>query len=130
MRNVFLIALVLLGLASRVEAQRGDTVNVSDTLSSSTDSFVVNVRGMASLRLQTKDSYSGTWEVQCSADGGVTYDDNDEVNLFLEGASAAAAQAVTDTVGIWTANVAGCTHVKIIATAGFAATDTVIAASA
>src|SRR5688572_6382198 len=102
-----LIALLLLCLSLTVAAQSSEFVTVSDTLSSSTDSFVVRVRGMASLRIQPMDSYSGTWEVQCSVNG-TTYDADAEVNLFLEGASAAAVQEVTDTVGIWTANVAGC----------------------
>lgn len=125
------VAILLFCLSVPAEAQGGgqDTVNVSDTLSSSTDSFVVPVRGMASARFQTRDSYSGTWEVQCSLDGN-TYDTDDEVNLSLEGASSAAVQEVTDAVAIWTANIAGCTHIKVIATAGFAATDTVIAVSA
>jgi hypothetical protein len=129
-KKVGLIWLVLCAMALPVMAQPQETVNVSDTLSANGDSFVVNVRGMASLRLQTKDSYSGTWEVQCSADGGTTYDTDDELNLSLEGASDAAVQAVTDAVGIWTANVAGCTHIKVLATAGFAASDTVVVASA
>lgn len=123
------VALVVLCLGLTVEAQQAETVNVSDTLSSSGDSFVVRVRGMASMRIQTRDSYSGTWEVQCSLDG-TTYDTDDEVDLFLDGAGLSAVQEVTDTVGIWTANVAGCTHVKVIATAGFAASDTTIAVSA
>lgn len=126
--HVFLIALVLLGLASRVEAQPDWSVK-SDTISSSTDSFIAEVRGMASLRVQTMDTYSGTWEIQCSLDGS-TFDTDDEVNMFLEGASSAAVQEVTDTVGIWTASVAGCTHVRVIATAGFAASDTKIAVGA
>jgi len=103
------------------------SIRASDTISADADYFVVNVGGMASMRLQSLDSYSGTWEVQCSVDGGTTYDADDEVNMFLEGGSAGAVQEVTDTIGVWTAGVAGCTHVKVIATAGFAASDTVIA---
>lgn len=124
------LALVILGLGLPVAAQPPDSITVSDTLSSNGDSFVVQVRGFASARFQPKDSYSGTWEVQCSVDGGTTYDTDDEVNLSLEGASSAAVQEVTDTVGIWTASVAGCTHLKVIATAGFAASDTTIAVGA
>ena len=123
------LVLLTLGLSS-VEAQPTDFVNVSDTLSSNGDSFVVQVRGMSAARFQPKDSYSGTWEVQCSVDGGTTYDADAEVNLFLEGAASTAVQSVTDTVGIWLANVSGCTHIKVIATAGFAATDTQIAVMA
>jgi hypothetical protein len=127
--RVTLLACVLVCLSLPAGAQQPESVTVTDTLSSSTDSFIVNVRGFASLRIQPKDSYSGTWEVQCSVDG-TTYDADAEVNLFLEGASAAAVQSVTDTVGIWTASVAGCQTVKIAATAGFAATDTAIAVGA
>lgn len=118
-------------LASPVFSQnqtvRLASIGTQDTLSSDTDFFVVAVGGMASLRLQTLDSYSGTWEVQCSVDRGTTYDADDELNLFLEGGSASAVQEVTDTVGVWTAGVAGCTHIKVIATAGFAASDVTIA---
>lgn len=128
-----LLTAFVLGWATVASAQPVVQLNSksgTDTLSSNGDSFVVPVGGMASLRIQTKDSYSGTWEVQCSVDGGTTYDTDDEVNLFLEGASSAAVQAVTDTVGIWTGSIAGCTHIKVIATAGFAASDTVVAAVA
>lgn len=128
--RIVAFSLVLLCLGLPVEAQPTEFVSASDTLSSSTDSFVVAVRGMASARFQTLDSYSGTWEVQCSTDGGVTYDTDDEVNLSLEGAAAAAAQSVTDTVGIWTASIAGCSHIKVIATSGFAASDTTVAVAA
>jgi hypothetical protein len=128
--RVSLGTLLILSLSRPVMAQPDQFIGVSDTLSSNGDSFVVNVRGMASMRVQPKDSYSGTWEVQCSVDGGVTYATDDEVNLFLEGASSAAVQSVTDTVGIWTATVAGCSHIKVIATAGFAASDTTIAIGA
>jgi hypothetical protein len=105
------------------------SVGESDTLSSNGDSFVVSVGGMASARIQTLDSYTGTWEVQCSVDGGVTYDTDDELNLVLDGQSSTA-QSVSDTVGVWAVNVAGCTHIKVIATAGFAASDTTIAVGA
>lgn len=130
MRASFLALLLILCVGLPVQAQAPDFVRSQDTLSSNGDAFVVPVRGYASARLQTLDSYSGTWEVQCSVDDGTTYDTDDEVNLSLEGASAAAVQEVTDTVAIYTATVAGCTHIKVIATAGFAASDTTIAVAA
>lgn len=99
--------------------------SATDTLSSNGDSFVMITRGMASARIQTLDSYTGTWEAQCSVDGGVTYDADDELNLTLDGQTSVV-QSVSDTVGVWAVNVAGCTHIKIIATAGFAASDTVM----
>jgi hypothetical protein len=43
-----------------------------DTLSSNGDSVTLsaaNVGGFGSVKIQTLDSYSGTWEVQCSLDG-------------------------------------------------------------
>lgn len=121
--------LVLVALCVPVEAQQTVTLAVRrpqrDTLSSNGDSITVqNILGMASMRIQTLDSYSGTWEVQCSVDG-VTFDADDEVNLVLDGQTSTV-QSVTDTVGIWTANIAGCSAVKVIATAGFAASDTTV----
>jgi hypothetical protein len=132
MRRLLILGL-LLWSARDVSAQAPFVQMVSkggqDTLSSNGDEMIIELAGMASARIQTLDSYSGTWEVQCSTDLGVTYDTDDELNLVLDGQSATA-QAVTDTVGIWAANVAGCTHIKIIATAGFAATDTVVRVTA
>lgn len=131
MQRVILFILMLAGATSAAAQQLVQlrATGTSDTLSSNGDSVVLSTAGMNSLRVQTLDSYSGTWEVQCSVDG-TNYDTDDEVNLSLEGASAAAVQSVTDTVAIWTANIAGCLSVRAIATAGFAATDTVVAMQA
>lgn len=96
-------------------AANGDAVTLTDT------------GGLATLAVQTKDSYSGTWEAQCSTDNGVTYDTDDEVVLVLMGDTAGTAVvSVTDAVGIWQGSIAGCNAVKVIATAGFAASDTAV----
>lgn len=96
------------------------------TISANGGSVTFDSSGMASVRIQTLDTYSGTWEVQCSVDGGTTFDTDDEVSLVLEGTTTPVA-SVTDTVGIWSAAVAGCSRIKIVATAGFAATDVTFA---
>jgi hypothetical protein len=121
---VFLLIFAL--CANSAIAQTPIVRSASDTLSSNGDSFTFITRGTASARIQTLDSYTGTWEVQCSVDGGTTFDTDDELNLTLDGQTSTTAQSVSDTVGVWAVNVAGCTHIKIVATAGFAASDTVV----
>jgi hypothetical protein len=98
------------------------TSGTTGTIAANGESVVMSTGGLAAFAVQTLDSYSGTWEVQCSTDGGTTYDADDEVNLTLVGATSTVA-SVTDTVGIWQGNAAGCTHIKVIATAGFAASN-------
>jgi hypothetical protein len=139
-----LILAAVLALGPSLEAQqpvRLQSTAVQDTLSSNGDSVTLtnyNIGGFGSVKIQTLDSYSGTWEVQCSLSGtvvdtstitGATFDTDDEVPVTLLGATSSAA-SVTDTVGIWTADAAGCRAIKVIATAGFAASDTVVVISA
>jgi hypothetical protein len=82
-------------------------------------------QSMGSAMFQSLDSYSGTIEAQCSLDG-ITWDAGNEPLLQLLGGTTTAS-SVTDTTGIWSINgVAGCRAIRIIATAGFAATDTTI----
>lgn len=129
MRRIW-ISLLALGLAGPISASAQPIVQLkaigstnAGTISANGGSITIDVSGQSTLRIQTLDTYSGTWEVQGSVDG-TTYDTDDEVNLSKEGSSSAAVQSVTDEVGVWTANVAGYRSVKIIATAGFAASDT------
>lgn len=104
----------------------------TDTLSSNGDSITMTadrVGGFGSVKVQTLDSYSGTWEVQCSVNGS-TFDADSELSLTKTDGSSAVFN-VTDTVGIWTVNNAnGCKAIKIVATAGFAASDTAVALTA
>jgi len=126
--RVHILVLALLLMAAPAWAQpitRLATQAGSGTLTATTTSIVVNVGGMAAARIQTLDTYSGVWEVQCSVDGGTTYDTDDELALTLDGQTDVA-YSVTDLVGIWTVNVAGCTHIKINANSGFSATDTTV----
>ena len=127
MRRILgLTAGLLLLTAVSVYAQgqvRPAQVSSFAVLAANGDAKVIPVEGYVSGRIQALDSYSGTWEVECSSDGGSTYDADDEIPLTLLGASNSAADSVTDTVGIWDLNVANCTHIKIVATAGFASTD-------
>lgn len=132
--SILVVLVVVLGWVSPAEAQTRVYSAVAQcgaasdlVISSSGDSFTCGVAGYASLKLQTLDSYSGTWEVQCSVDG-TTFDTDDELKVTLLGG--AAADSITDTVGIFDVNVAGCQSIKVISTAGFAASDTTFAARA
>lgn len=85
--------------------------------------------GIGSVKVQTFDSYSGTWEVQCSVDG-TTYDTASELKL-TPADSTTVAYSVTDTVAIWdVGNAAACQKIRVIATAGFAASDVYVAITA
>lgn len=118
-----LIGLLLCSTSAYAQQQtRPASRSEATVLSASDDTFILAVEGYATARIQTLDSYSGTWEVQCSLDGGTTFDTDDEVPVVQLGGTSST--DVSDTVGIWDANIAGCSHIKIAATAGFAATDT------
>lgn len=108
------------------------TRGTSGTISANGGSVTLtDTGGLAGLTIQTLDSYSGTWEAQCSTDGGTTFDTDDEIVLVLMGDTAGTpVVSVTDAVGIWQANISGCNAVKVIATAGFAASDTTVSLQA
>lgn len=91
------------------------TNGTSGTIDANGESIELQTGGLASLGIQTLDSYSGVWEVQCSMDGGTTYDADDEVPVLLFGA-AAATSSVTDTVGVWNADIRGCNAVRVVST--------------
>lgn len=123
MRRVILIVALLLWpvAVSAQQTVRSATQAATGSLAASTGFFIIPTDGYATARIQTLDTYSGTWELQCSTDQGVTYDTDDEIPLILLGGDTA--DNVSDVVGVWDANIAGCSHIKIAATAGFAATD-------
>lgn len=115
--------------ASAQPTQRLHSLTTSGSITANGGSVeLLNTGGLGSLRVQSTGTYSGTWEIQCSAaPAGATpvYDTDDEVNLSLEGASASAVQSVTDAAAIYSASIAGCTAIKAIATAWTSGTLTV-----
>jgi hypothetical protein len=128
-RQTSVVAVILLVLGAIVwqsatmptTAQVSPTVGLrfetaTGTIDASGEAVTLATGGLASLLVQTLDSYTGVWEVQCSADGGTTYDADDEVLLTLVGGTSTASE-VTDLVGVWQANIAGCTSVRVISTA-------------
>lgn len=125
---VALVALLLPARASAQPTQKLHSLTTSGTITANGGSVeMLNTGGLGSLRVQSTGTYTGTWEVQCSvAPAGATpvYDTDDEVNLSLEGATAAPVQSVTDAVAIYNASIAGCTAVKAIATSAWTGTLT------
>jgi hypothetical protein len=128
-----LLGLLILLLAWPLSAQqfvRLQSTATQDTISFNGDSVeltTANVGGFGSVKVQTLDSYSGTWEVQCSLKANpITYDTAAELTLKPTD-STTTATSVTDSVGIWeVTNASGCNAIRVIATAGFAASDTVV----
>lgn len=122
--------LVLLPVAAGAQpTQKLYSLNASGTITANGGSVeVLNTGGLAGGKVQSTGTYTGTWELQCSsAPAGQTpvYDTDDELNMTLEGASAAAVQDVTSTVGIWNFSATGCTAVKAIATSAMTGTLTI-----
>jgi len=120
MRRSLLFLLTLWGLllptgASGQEYIRLATNQVSGTLDAADDTLTLGTASLASVSIQTLDSYTGTWELQCSLDGS-TFDADDEIPMTLIGATSQVA-SVSDTVGVWQANIAGCLQVRVYATA-------------
>lgn len=102
------------------------------TLTTATTSITLTATALGafgSVKIQTLDSYSGTWELQCSLDG-TTFDTDNELKLTMVD-STTVVYSVTDEVGIWdVGNAAGCKSIKMVETAGFAASDTAVVISA
>ena len=112
--------------ASGTIAANGEAITL---LAMPSDGVTSNISGFGVVKIQTLDTYSGTWEVQCSVDR-ITYDADSEL-LLVKADSSTAVTSVTDTVGIWTVqNAGGCQGIRVIATAGFAATDVAVAIEA
>lgn len=132
-----LSSLVVLILASGLPAYAQSPVRLDSTVTigviaangASVTLSSIDVGGIGSAKIQTLDSYSGTWEVQCSLDG-TNFDISSELNLVRSDDSTIVT-SVTDEVGIWDiTNAAACTAIRVQATAGFAATDTTFIISA
>jgi hypothetical protein len=132
MRVLWLVFLLLPALAFG-QSVGLNTVSRSDTISADGDyhefSTALLQGGFGSVKVQTLDSYSGTWEVQCAVDG-TNYDTGAELKLSASDSSTTVT-SVSDTIGIWdVANASGCLSIRVIATGGFAASDTVVVISA
>src|SRR3990167_10519463 len=116
-RVTLIVLLVLLGSPPLWAQQlvRLQSTGVTDTLSSNGDSVILTnalIGGFGSVKVQTLDTYSGTWEVQCAVDG-TNYDTASELKLTPTD-STTVAYSVTDTVGIWdVGNAAGCRAIKV-----------------
>ena len=126
------LAIVLLGsVAYAQQAVILPTISVTDTISSNGDLVILRsdgIGGFGSVKVQTIDSYSGTWEVQCALDGN-NFDTAAELKMTAADGSTVVV-SVTDAVGIWdVVNAAGCEAIRVIATADFSATDTTIVVS-
>jgi hypothetical protein len=81
--------------------------------------------GMASLLIQTAGTFVLTWEVQCSGDG-TTFDTDDEVPVSLIATVPVPIDSVTSNAqGLYTASIAGCRAIRVIATAFTSGTLTV-----
>ena len=145
MRRLFFTLFMVALLAPSAWAQEFIRLNptlVSDTISSNGDSVTLTnagVGGFGSVKVQALDSYSGTWEVQCTLAGTVvsstsitsaSYDAAMELKLTPWDGSTAVVE-ITDTVGGWDVqNAAGCRAIRVVSTSGFAASDTIIVISA
>lgn len=130
--RVGLLTLLLPSVSFAQEFVRLQPKHVVGTIDASGDSVVLSstyVGGFGSVKVQTLDSYTGTWEVQCSANG-TTYDADAELKLIPADSSSAITEVI-DSVGIWdVANAGGCRSIRVIATAGFAGSDTAVVISA
>jgi hypothetical protein len=128
MRRALIALLLALGLGAPAAAQTITALRAtgaSGTLNGVGSVITLtNTGGLASMTIQTLDSYSGTWEAQCSLNG-TTFDEDDELLLAILGGTTAATE-VTDAIGVWQANISGCVSVRVIATGGFAASDTAV----
>ncbi len=104
----------------------------SGTLTSTVTTIAMTskvVGAFGSVKVQTLDSYSGSWSVQCSLDG--TTFDTDNVLALLSVNGTTTVYTVTDEIGVWDiTNAAGCKSIRVAATAGFASTNTTIYISA
>ncbi len=128
MKRVTQIAVLLTLFASVAQAQpfvRLQPTKVTGTIDATTTSLVLNAAALgafASIKIQTLDSYTGVWEVQCSLNG-TTYDEDNELKLMAVDGTAVVYE-VTDEIGIWdVSGAAGCQSIKVVATSGFSATN-------
>ena len=129
-----LILLAIFALARPATAQTVDlAVSITDTISSNGDSVVLRaatIGGFGQVKVQTLDTYSGTWEVQCAPDG-TNYDATYELRMTATDDNTAVVTSIADTVGIWDVqNPGACQAIRVISTAGFAASDTVVVINA
>lgn len=123
-RLVRLLVVLALLVPTSVQAQ-GPTVQLATRGTAGTIGAngqavtLTNTGGLASVLIQTSGTFSLTWELQCAADdAGTVFDADDEIPVTLVSASPTPADSVSGTnAGLYTANIPGCTAVKVIATA-------------
>lgn len=128
-RRVWLVAVAWLLIAGRVGAQPVSQLKTmaaaGDITANGGAVTMSNTAGMASLLIQTTGTFSLTWEVQCSGDG-TTFDADDEVPVSLIATVPTPVDSVVGSVqGLYTASIAGCRAVRVIATAFTSGTLTV-----
>lgn len=120
-RRVTLI--LALGLAAPLYAQpvtQLKTMSASGAIGANGEAVIMpGTAGMASLLIQTTGTFSLTWELQCSGSGdGTTFDQDDEIPVTLVSVSPAPSDSITGSVeGLYTATIAGCRAIRVIATA-------------
>lgn len=131
-----LLIAILSAVPAWAQSVNLNTVSKSGTISDNGGSVELTTAavgglggGFGSVKVQTLDSYTGTWEVQCSVDG-ITYDTDSELKLTPTD-STTVAYSVSDTIGIWdVGNASACQSIRVIATAGFAASNVTVAIAA
>ena len=124
-----LFSLFALALPAVVAAQpttRLQSTGTTGTITANGGTVILrNTGGLAGLAVQATGTYAGTWAVQCATDPGQsTFDASNPLTLALIG-STTTAQSVTNSTGIWQANISGCTVVMVIATAWTSGTLTI-----
>lgn len=126
------IVLLLFTLAPTSAFAQGGFVrlqskSVNGVIDAVTDELVIraqDVGGFGSIKIQTLDSYTGDWEVQCALDSDLTWDTDNELALTLVD-STSTVYSVSNVVGIYTVgNASGCYAVRVAPTGGFSGTDT------
>jgi hypothetical protein len=117
------LLLALLALARPAIAQEPtvqlETKGVTGSITANGGAVQLAVGSMASLLIQTTGTFNLTWELECAADAaGTVYDTDDEIPVSLVSSSPTPADTVsTNVAGLYTANVAGCVSVQVVATA-------------
>lgn len=128
------VALLALLAGGRVEAQtlvRLQPVFATAVVDSTADSITVQadrLGAFGAVKIQTLDSYTGTWEVRCAVDG-VTFDTAAMRLQYIN--TSTTDTSVSNVVGIWNVvDASACRAIKVVPTAGFSGTDTTFYVSA
>lgn len=132
--RMFVAVLVALWVGVGAEVAQAQTyirtqpVYDDGVIDSTADSNVIEIYAdrlgsFGTVKIQTADSYTGTWEVQCAVGYDSPYDEDNELALKLVDSSSTVYE-VSDTIGIWDVlNAQGCRKIRVMPTAGFSGTD-------